>query len=580
MKKPFFINLLAGLVLLVFVIQSSAVSVFISNSKGTVKIYKSVQNIWVVGGKGQMLNEKDKLETGANGTAELTFEDGTTIAVKQGTSLEMSKLIEATEISMTKGRFRAKVKAVAAGRNFNIKTPCSVASIRGTEFVFSLTITGASELVVLEGKVEFGGLVGDILSNMIEVNPSEKLSIGTDGISGEIKIVDETEKNSLEQEFVAVTDNSPAQGTEDQQQVTQEEQKTEEAKQEQTTEEQKQTEQEALREEVHSFVQDTKVDMNDVRDIGNQLQEADFSTGRTMQDIHGNLVRVEQLIQRPDAYTMQFLNLTKRTDYTNKGHFAYTGQNAARLDSMEAKTTFNQALPNDITEFPKFFDSNKDNIFITQTSFIMSSKMKDPLDPTKSNTDSYGVETNVITNKDEELKETTFLSNGTDKWIFDQAKYDAAKAADPAGYESRSAPEQVEIRDQYGNVTGEYYLDQYGKQVEDVTSLWGWGEAPILLVKDGTNGTVTSKFWLQNEAYVINNSGRILDTDYFTSNSNSDPFSILKEIAFEQIMYVKQGNDISTATDYFKNKNIDLIFTPDIFLAVAKKFATQISSSK
>ena len=576
-----------SILLVSLMVMNVSAAVVLTNFKGTVSIYLSAKQVWSVATKGTILGEKDKILTGANGTAELVFETGTTLKIKQNTELEMAQLTGGeTRMSMAKGRIRAKIAKLTTGQKFELRSPAAVASVRGTEFIMgSDQTTGNSEVVVLEGTVEFGGLTADgQITNPIEVNPMEKCSTGSDGSTGNIITIDETEKNQLETEFADTGTSDSGTGTDSQQQN--QEQASTEGSGDSSSDEQ--TAQDMLREEIHNFVQETKIDNIVVRDMAGQIQEADFQTGRTLLDVHGNIVRVEQIVQRPDAYTLQFLNLTKRNDYSNyKGEFAYTGPKTGRLDSMEATAIFNTALPNDINEWPKFMDSNKDNIFVTQTKFIMSSKVTNPA--TKVITeDKMGVETNIRTNKDDDLTDTTFISTSkddkvtktTEKWIYDKDINDQKKAAEVlAGTwtDGEAYPKEETVKDVNGNpsrdgngdeVTIKY--DQKKNIVSEITSLWGWGQEPMYLKKEGTS--TVEKFWFQNEMYVISNNGGILSTDYF-ENSDKDPLSILDNMAIEQVYFVKKADK---TTDFFANKNIDLIMTPDIFVAIGAKMASQI----
>jgi hypothetical protein len=125
----------------------------------------------------------------------------------------------------------------------------------------------------------------------------------------------------------------------------------------------------------------------------------------------------------------------------------------------------------------------------------------------------------------------------------------------------------------------------YSKSSDDLggSQLWQYEADPYL-----TEGTGT-QIWLARENYVIGNGGDIKNTEDFT-NSSTDPFTLLKSMAAQTVMYIKNhdgtkndalpGQQIMT-TDRFgaiTSKNIDLVFIPDLAVAAVQRMLPAISN--
>ena len=86
-------------------------------------------------------------------------------------------------------------------------------------------------------------------------------------------------------------------------------------------------------------------------------QQADAQAGRVLKDIHGNWVRIQQYVLRPDAQTVQVLNVCLRG----------AGGNLAGLSTMDWTTTFTDGYNGDLRNLPwndwltTQIDDNDDN---------------------------------------------------------------------------------------------------------------------------------------------------------------------------------------------------------------------------
>jgi hypothetical protein len=333
----------------VFLVSSLYADVKISYLSGSVAVLRG--NSWVAATPNMVLNTKDRIKTLSQSKALLTVDDTTRIWVGQNAEMEIAGLGQESFFSLLAGKVRAKVKLLS-GRKFKVQTPVCVASVRGTEFV----IASEGTLQVIEGLVEFG----DILqAQLIGVGAGQ---MGNAGAGSGVSSRDMTpeEQANLNQEWQGFgeggqTNNNGSSGSG-----------------QNTADNRKQMERfEELRAELHEVAQDVRTDIAATRELTNEIKESDISAGRTLRDVHGNLVRVEQHVLRPDASTIQILNLTKRDEYNYSrnlptrnlsGWWTTPAASGSRLDVLDVRMTMNMPLPEQISEWPSYISSKGDDM--------------------------------------------------------------------------------------------------------------------------------------------------------------------------------------------------------------------------
>jgi hypothetical protein len=400
-------------------------------------------------------------------------------------------------------------------------------SVRGSEFIVEYS-ENKTDLTVIEGEVLFKNLISE---EEIIVLPFEFCSIIEKEISPKVKKTDEELKAML-------ADFLPPK-------VKIKEKIVEERY--------------LLREKLHEFVDSVKTDDFVARELLEEIKEADFAAGRTLLDVHGNTVQVEQLVLRPDPYTLQFLNLTKRKSYTyrGKGNFGEVVQTSPRLDVADVRLKFSHPLPWSLLELPSWAKKYARELYVKRFDFIMMSR-------TNKGEDSLGWKTyEEAQNRDESPEINFMIKSGDEEWKWND-KY----------FENKIL--------KGGNATG-------GKN-----ELWLTYETPIPMMRENESKV----FWLQGEFYFINNKGKILTPKFFLESEYKDPFSILREIAIEKVFFIKYAKLENTSThvtgktietyicdkergDFFKNnKNIDLVATPDIVLSIIEKVLIQEDTRK
>ncbi len=492
-------------VLLVFLLSSPLLAkVILNNLSGNVEVFQTRTGGWIQGRKGMTLCREDKIRTSANGKAELAFVDGTKIWLKENTELELVKLLEEeeadgiiTHLKLLFGKIRAKVAPLPPRASFKAETPSAVMAVRGTEFL-AIYEGRENRLIVLEGKVNLTSLFSQ---QTILVGAGQVSLVGNTGAIVPPRPINRDEKRWIKEEWKNIRFLNKEEGGE-----------------KSPARDQKR---DSLRKELRNFIRRAKYDIRRSIEVTTEIQESDFSTGRTLLDVHKNLVRVEQHVRRPDRKSLQFINLTKRNDYRYRGKFRYAGPATARLDVMEVKLTFNRQLPEQISEWPKFFVTNSDvkpeNLYM-----LIKNNHGDKLEW-------KGHRVTTAANKEE--MEMDFYVN-------DKKTYEVA--------------DSILNKSEYNVVSGE----KNGQ-------LWMHKSTPVNfnpLDKEHVDDV------LQLEFYGIDNDGNILSLDYFTESKEIDPFNLLKKSAGEGIISFKE--------DEFKNRNIDLVVTPDIAIPVLRNLVT------
>ncbi|MCS7151358.1 MAG: FecR family protein [Endomicrobia bacterium] len=510
-----------------FLSEGESTSVVLSSYKGKVEILVEGKKLSIK--KGMLLKEDYIIRTGKDSMAVLIFQDGSNIVLGANSEISLRRLTNNdTTLDLKNGRLKAEVTPRQPGQNFEVRTPVSVASVRGTKFMLSFE-NGISDLIVIEGNVLFS----DNLGNTTEVNENESCNV-TDAGLGQKSGVDKDKLNELLKEF---------------------------EHKEEVFEEKDIRNIDRLKDELRDFINDVKMEKYYLLETVQQVKDADFETGRTLRDIHGNLTRVEQVISRNKDNAVEFINITKRDMYKYKGYYSnYASEvasNKPRIDILKLGIEFNQALPEKISEWP---------------GFIAEKNKNDSLDfyPTRVYCEfTHKASNNLNDSFLQEVKFNKIYENG--KWKLDgEGKIQIS-----------NGNETYEVDTDYDEeVKGK--LPEGKSKDEDDGKLWGWAEGPLPVKKDiNGDGIVNNKdiLWLQSEVYLINNNGEILSPSYFISGGSKDPFTMLKEIAFESIVFVrKPDGQFSGPGANFFNKNIDLVITPDIIVALVKQIAPSLGN--
>lgn len=109
-----------------------------------------------------------QIRTGADGAAEVAFDDGSTLKMQKNSSILLSgnkRQQKKSSILLFFGRLWSKVSpSTTGGTSYEVSTPNAVCGVRGTEFETAVADDGSLRLRVSEGKVAVEGDGGQELA--------------------------------------------------------------------------------------------------------------------------------------------------------------------------------------------------------------------------------------------------------------------------------------------------------------------------------------------------------------------------------------------------------------------------------
>lgn len=481
---------------------------------------------WGKAVSGLSLAAQDVVRTEKASKAELIMDGESRIWLNENSEFKISWLGQESTMDLIVGKIRAKLK-LPGGAKFTVKTPVSVVGVRGTELI----ATDTGELFVLDGTVQFSNADGSSNAD-VPAGQSSAINAQTGTVSPPAAITPE-QQNAINQDWAGFEDMTADGG--------QTGQPTDAKLLKAAADKEMQAE---LKREFMFEKQDIQPDFAATRDNENERKENDFSTGRSMRDIHGNLVRIEQQLLRPDSQTMQFVNITERKEYVYKGQFDYSGPSGSRVDIFDASIKFNKILPEQLSDWPRFIGDQKEDEFFPQSMNVKLTNQTDKIEMIgvtreKGQLDEKG---NVLTGRS--MVADTYI-NG---WKVD-TNYDTQ---DQSKLEYDPADKGIETS---------------GEDTDDL-----WATAISSKLKLDKPGETSQYVKMYVEGYVINNSGNIMNIKDFTSSSEN-PFTLLKTVGAEGIISCKT----TLGTNFLTKGNIDIIMTPDIVVSIAQKLGSGIT---
>ncbi len=543
---------------------------------------------WIPAAKDMQISEGGAVRTGADGAAVLLMPNKSRIWLKESSGLEVEqRKTLASRLSLLFGNMKVRVPHLMRKERFEVRTPAAVCAVRGTEFTVDTSAEGAMELKVLYGEVKLNFTVPPVKGEAeVYVPQGHFLKLDEKGKPAKQTLL------TREQEYRALENWNPGLDPEERMAEIVEKLNS--------------------RAQIKEFAKVTTGAEQQVKAFINTAKESDLEAGRTLNDVHGNLVRVEQRLIRPDPQTLQFFNIVKRPTYKDyayssaaaariDGHgtsfgFAYNGTAVTdRLDMFQVNLVFDRALPQRIEEWPSFFNDNTIKPSYMTTVAANRTDQSDIFfvaegwryEAARDELINNAAVVGAAPGNDEDVIITGVLSGanavaGLNK-ISKLEVTDDGAVAGALNYIGTDLAGRVGVTN--GRVvwaqretSGGNLVAGYDKDANDVGSdqMWKFSAEPYLI------GGLGDKIWLARESYVIGNGGDIRNTADFTS-SGSDPFTLLKENAAQVLMYIKQDSAgaVNHASDYAfgvaNTRNIDIVFIPDLAVAAIQRMLPAIT---
>jgi len=241
---------------------------------------------------GQTLDENYIIKTDEKSKVELLLFDGTKIIVSEKTEIILSKVTPQEKVIQQKtGKARFKVSKLQEGAKFETITPTAIMSVRGTEFSVFVKEDLSTEVKVFEGIVNVKTLAGE----SIDLSVNEKIEILPNLPLPEIK---KFEKQDLEETKSII----------------------------------KEEMKDVLAPEVQMDMTKEQVQ----RAAAEELKLAEYQQGKSLIDVWGNRVRIEEYIVRKNLQPNQF-------------KMVVLNERENRFDYFIWLATFNKELPTDLT---------------------------------------------------------------------------------------------------------------------------------------------------------------------------------------------------------------------------------------
>lgn len=564
---------------------------------GAVEVRPAREGQWTSASKDMEIPEGGGVRTGAGGGVVVQLPNKTKVWLKESTALEIEqRQTLASRLALVFGKIKVRVPHLMRKEKFEVRTPAAICAVRGTEFTMGTTEDGKMDLKVLFGEVKFKFNVPPAKGKAeFNIPQGQGLETREDGKpAAPALLTAAAEREAMENWNPGLKADERQKGL---------------------------IEKANDRAQIKDYARTTASAENAVKNFLNVVKESDLEAGRTLKDVHGNTVRVDQRMMRPDSQTIQFFNLVKRPVYNNddsasiaRGGFDYRGAQGIinRLDYMQMSMNFSKDLPQRIEEWPSFFNDN--SIKADWASFVMANR----------------------TNADEIffIAQDYEYDAGRDELVNNEGILGLPVSADReilltgvlvddvngTAIHKLNQVSNLQIQDAGGGGNIQYYRN-------DATAT-AWTTLPMVQVtwaqktpnafgyeakESGDNALLwqyqadmynvgnagADYVWFAKENYVIGNSGGIKRVSDYT-NSSSDPFTLLKDSALQSVMYIKQsaanapGSITSSElakldmldSDQFaynggaggNGTNIDLVFIPDLMVAALQRMLPAISN--
>jgi len=147
------IIIIAGFLLFTTTSDAVDAQLIIENGSVQVKHFGS----WADATNGMNLYQSDSIKTGDNTSASIIILKGSIIRLDENTEITIKEIIQGTEINVTiqqdAGRTWNTVQKISGIDNYEVETPTTVASVRGTSFDVNVDNDGVTIVSIVKGIV-------------------------------------------------------------------------------------------------------------------------------------------------------------------------------------------------------------------------------------------------------------------------------------------------------------------------------------------------------------------------------------------------------------------------------------------
>ena len=260
----------------------------ISYTTGKVEVQRAGTNTWIQAKMNMSLYVSDQVRTAKNGMSEIMLDDGSIIRLKPNSNLEIMELVQEEKgaakksiFGFSKGKLWSKVtKMLDTQSKFEVRTPTAIAGVRGTQLSVWVTRDLATRVSVFAGSVEVKAIreemKEEIPSVLVGANQSLNIGVGIAPTIEPLSIEDKREWKRWDRE---------------------------------------------IKQQYDMEVTLDKTMEQARASITQGIKDADYQLGKSLIDVHGNRVRMEEYLLRPQPDQLKFLILNTRA---NRFDYAYS----------------------------------------------------------------------------------------------------------------------------------------------------------------------------------------------------------------------------------------------------------------
>ncbi|MBI5209463.1 MAG: FecR domain-containing protein [Elusimicrobia bacterium] len=283
----------------------------LSEFSGIVQLKAGDAAFWVQVEKVPLdLNPGDGVRTGEKGKASVTFSDGSRVDIGgNGYFLLDESSAKQTGIRLMLGALRANV-AKLLSRQFSVRTPTAVCSVRGTEFQVAVFEGGRTSVDLYKGLLA----VSDQKGQQILLKPGQKLEVDMRGLGSPAEIPSQSQARSGKFHTV-------------------------------------------MRREMSLDMSKEEVQAAAAREI----KLAEYQQGKALTDVFGNRVRLEEYIVRPQSDQFKLVVLNERKDRFDYFYYLGTFNKALPRDLSTALRQLGGGVGTAPEYFLKSFETGRSN---------------------------------------------------------------------------------------------------------------------------------------------------------------------------------------------------------------------------
>ena len=148
---------------------------------------------WVAAENGMDLYQSDSVRTGDNSSASVILFKTSIVRLDSNTEVKLEELIREEETSVTlkqdSGRTWNTISKISGIDNYEVQTPTTVASIRGTAFVVIVFENDSTYYGVEHGVLNVSSISNGVIKDSIDVSGNESVFVFIDLINEKLEIV-------------------------------------------------------------------------------------------------------------------------------------------------------------------------------------------------------------------------------------------------------------------------------------------------------------------------------------------------------------------------------------------------------